>query len=444
MNIGVIGGGLMGLALAEHLSTSGHQVQIFEKGEQLGGLATWQQFDQFVWDKFYHVILPTDEALVGLIEGIGLGEDLQWRKTGTGVFVDGQMHSVSSTAEFLTFKPLSLWSKFRLGLTILYGASLNDWRKLENITVEDWLVRYSGRTTYEKFWRPLLLAKLGESYQRVSAVFIWTYIKRLYSARSSAAKAEHMGYVKGGYRSVFQRLETRLLARGAEIKAGTGVSRIVARGDNAIEVQTDQGDVHAFDKVIYTGPAGLLQKVADTGLIDQTSSGETVEYLGVVCVALVTRIPVTEFYTVNIADERVPFTGLIGMSTVVDLEETQGLHLTYLPKYVLSTDEYLRRPDEEITEEFLQGLQHMLPDFPRDAIVEVRVHRAERVQPLQVLNYSDIAPRVATRHPSFYVVNTAQFVSNTLNNNEVVSLVNQFMLGHESHFKPASGADHEQ
>ncbi len=69
------------------------------------------------------------------------------------------------------------------------------------MTVEEFLVRYSGRATFEKMWKPLLLAKLGENYRRVSAVFIWTYVKRLFSARDAAAQKEPLGYVSGGYRT---------------------------------------------------------------------------------------------------------------------------------------------------------------------------------------------------------------------------------------------------
>ncbi len=438
MKVGVIGGGLMGLALADRLAQVGHELEIFEQGQQLGGLATWQEYDRFTWDKFYHVILPTDEHLVGLIETIGLGEQLRWQKTGTGYFVDQKMHSVSSTQDFLKFEPLSLWSKFRLGLTILYGAMLNDWQSLEKMTVEDWLIRYSGKKTYEKFWRPLLLAKLGESYRRVSAVFIWTYIKRLYSARSSAAKAEHMGYVQGGYKTIFNRLENRLLERNAKIHLGVGVEQITA-SPQGMTIQSG-GEQLPFDKVVYTGPAGLVSKLAGPDLVEQSVAGDAVEYLGVVCVVVSSREPMTSHYTVNIADEKVPFTGLIGMSNVVDLEETNGLHLTYLPKYVQSTDAYLDRPDEEIKEEFLDGVRHMLPDYPMEAIEEVRVHRARKVQPLQVLNYSSIAPKVATRSDDFYIVNTAQFVNSTLNNNEVAGLVNRFLDDHAGDFQATESA----
>jgi hypothetical protein len=47
-----------------------------------------------------------------------------------------------------------------------------------------------------------------------------------------------------------------------------------------------------------------------------------VKYLGVLCMVLVTNKPVSPYYTLNIADERVPFTAVIGMSNVVPREQT--------------------------------------------------------------------------------------------------------------------------
>ncbi len=44
----------------------------------------------------------------------------------------------------------------------------------------EWLRRWSGNSTYEKIWLPLLKAKLGDAYQRASASFIWAYIDRMY------------------------------------------------------------------------------------------------------------------------------------------------------------------------------------------------------------------------------------------------------------------------
>jgi hypothetical protein len=87
----------------------------------------------------------------------------------------------------------------------------------------------------------------------------------------------------------------------------------------------------------------------------------------------------------------------------------------------------LRKPDAEIKALFLAGLKKMYPEFSEEDVVSVHVNRAFKVQPLQVLNYSAIIPKVTTRHPDFFVLNTSQFVNDTLNNDSVTRHVNQFV-----------------
>jgi protoporphyrinogen oxidase len=149
---------------------------------------------------------------------------------------------------------------------------------------------------------------------------------------------------------------------------------------------------------------------------------------------LVTSKPLVPYYVVNIADSRIPFTGIIGMSNLVAGEETAGRHLTFLPRYVHSEDPLLMVPDEELRGSFLEGLQLMLPDFDPGDIESLHIHRAKKVQPLQVLNYSSLVPKVKMEHPDFYVLNTSQFVNNTLNNNEVIRFVEEFLQEHAAEF----------
>ena len=405
---------------------------VYERASQLGGLATWHDFGSFVWDRFYHVILPSDTSLVEFIRRIGLADRLRWRATRTGYYVDQQFHSLSSGLDFLRFPLLGLWDKFRLVLTILYCSRISDWHRLEQVTVEEFLVRCSGRNTFEKMWKPLLLAKLGENYRRVSAVFIWTYVKRLFSARDATAQKEQLGYVSGGYRTVFARLLDLVGQARGIVRTGTEVQAIRAQSSAGLAITTDR-DTEVFDKVIFTGPVDALRSVVDPQIVQVPPSGD-IEYLGVVCLALVTRKPVVPYYVLNIADERIPFTGIIGMSSVVASDETSGLSLTYLPKYVLSNDPMLRRPDDELRAEFMQGFHRMFPAFDHRDIVSTHINRAIKVQPLQVLGYSARVQAPRTRHPDFYVVNSAQFVSNTLNNNEVIRNVNVFLKEFRAEF----------
>jgi protoporphyrinogen oxidase len=434
--VAVIGGGLMGLVLADRLAASGARVTVYEGAEQLGGLTTHHDFGRFVWDKFYHVILPSDIHLINLIRDVGLGDKLRWQATRTGYYTDNKFHSLSTNAEFLKFPPLSLLDKLRLAVTIVYGSRINNWKRMETISSVDWLKRVSGQATYRKFWKPLLLAKLGENYRRVSAVFIWSYIKRLFSARDPSVGKEQLGHVEGGYRTVFDALGKRISERG-EIRLGTRVEAIRPLHDGRLEVVVDDSP-QIFDRVVFTGPTGALRRVADRQLVEVAGPGKSVEYLGVICLVMVTRKPLTPYYVLNLADESLPFTGVIGMSNVVDNAETDGLHLTYFPRYLLSGDKMMRKTDAEIIDEFLPAAKRLYPELRDEDIESMHINRAPVVQPLQVVDYSNIVPGVKTRHPSFFVLNTSQFVNGTLNNNEVVRSVDEFMTTHRRVMVPRS------
>lgn len=435
MKIGIIGGGLMGMALARGLSSQGHIVSVFEREKQLGGLSTHQDYGPFFWDRFYHVVLPTDRFLIRFLDKLSPGLTPRWVKTLTGFYVDRQLYSLSSNLEFLKFPPLSLFSKARLALTILYCARIDDWKKLEKVTVSDWLRTIGGQATYEKMWKPLLLAKLGENYKRVSAVFIWSYIRRMFSARHNAGSSEQLGYIPGGYRAVFTQLEQAVGAAGGKVYTGVTVHGIAdsTGGGLYLHHDNDPGGEH-FNKVIFTSPVSILQHLASDSLVSIEKDGFQVEYLGVICMVLVTRKPLVPYYVVNIADSRIPFTGIIGMSNLVAGDETAGRQLTYLPRYVHSEDPLLMAPEEDLREQFLKGLQLMLPEFNPGDIESLHIHKARKVQPLQVLNYSSKVPKVTTEHPDFYVLNTAQFVNNTLNNNEVIRAVEEFLQEYTTEF----------
>lgn len=415
----------MGMALARRMAADGSQVTVLERDRQLGGLATHHDYGKFFWDRFYHVVLPSDRHLIQFVDELQMSADLRWQRTYTGIYVDECMHSISSNLEFLKFPLLSLFSKARLAWTIFYASRIDDWQRLENITVEDWLIRVSGRATYDKMWKPLLLAKLGDNYKKVSAVFIWSYIKRLYSARHSAASKEQLGHVIGGYKSIFERVRWQVEQAGGRVKTGIRVTSIVPGERHGIVVSTDAGQ-ESFDRVVCTSPVPVLKSLAHPSLLTITEGDGNVEYLGVICVVLVSSKALVPYYVVNIADQEIPFTGVIGMTNVVSREHTAGLHLTYLPKYVVASHPFFQRSDQEIKDEFLEGVHRMFPEFDMSCIESVHVNRAERVQPLQVLNYSSFVPTVTTNHPDFFVLNTAQFVNSTLNNNEVIRTVDSF------------------
>lgn len=425
---GVVGGGIMGLSLAYYLQQRGYGVELFEKGTQLGGLATHHDFGPFTWDRFYHCILPSDRELITFLGELGLADVLRWNVTKTGFFADEQLYSVSNALEFLRFPPLSLLDRLRLGYTILACSRIRDWRPLEAQPVEEWLGRLSGRRTFEKIWKPLLMAKFGEAYQRASAVNIWATIRRMFSARQEGLKKESLGFVSGGYHTILERIRERLEAGAgasmppARLHLGIdvqGAQRVDAEGGRvAWEVTTDRGP-RRVDRLVFTTPTALTSRILGRPLSSGPTGGR-VDYVGVVCLVLLLRRSLSPYYVINIADREVPFTGVIEMSNLIKTEETAGRHLVYVPKYAPPGDPLYDLPAEEVLARFLPGLRKMFGG-PSDAEIEAfSVQRAPYVQPLQVRHYSEQIPPMEGDEEGLFFVNSAQLVSSNLNNNEVI------------------------
>lgn len=241
-NIAIIGSGFLGLTLALRLSNAGAKVTVYESAPEIGGLASAWQIGDVVWDRHYHVTLASDSFTRKIVEEIGLGDEFEWVETRTGFYTDGKLVSMSNSLEFLRFPPLDFVSKFRLGATIFYASKVKDWKALEKISVEDWLVKLSGKRTFEKMWKPLLKAKLGEAYKETSAAFIWATIQRMYAARNSGLKKEMFGYVRGGYARVLEKFGEHLREKGVEIRLNQRVEKTEKNADGKICVIVAESD----------------------------------------------------------------------------------------------------------------------------------------------------------------------------------------------------------
>ena len=439
----MVGGGVLGLTLALRLARR-HQVDLLEAAPGLGGLACPHDYGAFVWDRFYHCILPGDSRLLGLLDELGLGGELRWRQTGTGYWAKGRFFDMNGTADYLRFPLLSWLDKARLGALTVYATRYADPYRLYGISAERWLTRICGRRAYRVFWQPLLKAKFGSYHDQVAASFIWATLTRLFGARQGVAHREQLGYVSGGYGRILERFQQRLGEAGARIRLSARVERIgpVERGDPqagpSVPLLIDDAEGQHrqnYDQVFFTAPTKLAHKVVSDDLLPYVQrmeqdypTGST--YLGVACLVLTLPRPLCPYYVLNIGDSSVQLTGLVEMTSLVHAQqETAGRALIYLPQYMASDDPRMDQSDEELMGPMIDhGLRRIFPDFrPQDAEY-LAVHRARFVQPLPLVRHKVLrpAPLPALERP-FQLLNTSLLTCATLNNDEVVGLVDRFL-----------------
>jgi protoporphyrinogen oxidase len=420
---GIVGAGVLGLSLAHELAKRGQEVTLFEAADCLGGLASAWAIGDLVWDRHYHVTLLSDTSTRSLLASLSLEREMEWVQTRTGFYTDGRFYSMSSALEFLAFPPLGMVDKLRLGATIFYASRIKDWRRLEGIPVSDWLVRWSGKRTFEKIWLPLLKAKLGENYTATSAAFIWSTIARMYKARRTGIKKEMLGYLPGGYARVFDEFAKLLARERVDVKLGHAATNIRPSAGGGVQIEFQNGAACRFDRAIVTLPAPVAARVCSSLTREEVSRLRAIPYQGVVCASLLLKRPLGDFYITNITEPGVPFTAVIEMSALVDRSRHfGGRSLVYLPKYLPSGDPAFGLSDHELETQFLAALERMYPHFSRQDVLCFRVSRVRHVLPIPTVNYSDLLPPMNTSVPNLYMVNSAQIVNGTLNVNETVQL----------------------
>lgn len=420
-NWGVVGGGILGMTLAYRLAQQGKKVTLYESASEVGGLASAWQLGDIVWDRHYHVTLLSDTHLRSLLKELDLEQDLQWVETKTGVYADSKLYSVSNALEFLQFPPLGLIDKLRLGLTIVYASKLKDWHKLEHITVAEWLRRWSGDRTFKKFWLPLLRAKLGDNYQKVSAAFIWAIIARLYAARRTGLKKEMFGYLPGGYARMLKRFAQVLVTAGVKIKLNCAVTQIEGIG-GGVRLELSNGKEQILDQVVVTTAAPIAAQICHGLTPREKMQLKAIQYQGIICASVLIKQPLADFYVTNITDSWVPFTGVIEMSALVDKQEFGGHTLVYLPKYVAPDDPSFKLTDKELQAKFISVLMLMYPHLRADDFLSFQVSRVRYVLPISTLNYSQQLPPMTTSIPGVHIINSAHILNGTLNVNETIQL----------------------
>ena len=420
----IVGGGMLGLALAHKLAAEGRQITVLEASDRFGGLADAWTVGPVTWDRHYHVTLMSDLHMRGLLDDIGLGSEMNWRTTRTDFYENGRFHPLNNAIDFLRFPPLNIVDKARLAFTILYASRLRNGVRLESVPVKDWLVKLSGRRTYERIWQPLLRAKLGDNHKIVSASFIWSVINRFYSARRAGLEKEMFGYVTGGYARIIEMLTASLAERGVKCLADRAVLDISRAPRGGVTVRTAAGK-QTFDHVVVTAPGDLAARMC-SGLTEaERERLAALRYQGVVCASVVLKKPLRGRYLTYVADDAIPFTGVIEMTAVVDRETFAGRTLVYLPHYLPADHPMFHEDDETIRRACIANLRKMYRHIDEDDVLAFRVSRARNVMAVQALNYSKAVPPMETTVPGLHIVNSAQIINGNLNVDETIALADR-------------------
>ncbi|MGE0361107.1 MAG: NAD(P)/FAD-dependent oxidoreductase [Vicinamibacterales bacterium] len=420
MTTAIIGGGIMGVTLGYCLSKAGLPVTIYEASPTVGGLAGPLTLpDGTEVDRFYHAILSSDEHLMALCAELGIVDRLRFKPTGTLVYADGRLVSMSGLIDFLKFPPLRFVDRIRLGLTVVAANRVGDWQAIDRIPMRDWLVKHGGDEVFRRFWGPMLQAKFDGAVGDTPATWMWARLVRTRSTRKGVRQKEESGHLIGGYRTLLEAMAARIRDLGGAIHLSTPVSRIAIDGGRVRGVEVN-GAVVPHDTAVVTMQAPIAARLVPEAPAEYRERLNGQRYLGIVCPLFVLDRPLTGVWTLNIADGDALVTGVIETTSYIDPSFVGGHHLVYVPKYVAPGSRWLQASDDEIRDAWTAALTRIVPGFSASAVRYCVVHRERFVEPLHGLGAGSHTIPMDAPVTGLHLVTTSQIYP-ALTNGESVT-----------------------
>jgi protoporphyrinogen oxidase len=408
LRVGIIGAGPAGLAAAYDLAKAGVLVSVFEAAGRVGGLAAGFKEEGWEWEleKFYHHWFQSDQYILGLIDELGLTENVIFPRPKTSLWSRGQVFPFDNVVAWLSFPHLPLIPKLRFGLAGLYLRVTRDWRSMEKYSAEAWLLRYMGKAAYEALWRPLLIGKFGDLYRDVTMAWLWARI---------FTRTVKLGTYRGGFQRFLDTLAARLGEMGVTIRLNSPVKQVQRDGE-VLRLTTEDG-AEAFEAVISTSSPAAMLKLAPELPAPYADQLRNLRSMGAVVVVLALRQPFMAdgTYWLNLpatspdkSKNEFPFLGLFEHTNYMSAAHYGGDHLLYCGDYVTADHEYFRLSDDQLAERFIAALPRFRPDFRPEWIRKRWVFRAPYAQPIPVVNHSRNIPDLATPISGLYLASMSQ------------------------------------
>jgi len=398
MRVGVLGAGAMGLTAAYRLAQAGHEVVVIEKMDTLGGLAAGFKIGGAWLERFYHHLFRSDRDVTALIEELGLGDRLVWKKPVTATLWQGKQRQLDDPISVLRFDALPIVDRLRLGAAMAYLKLRKDYHRFEQTTAVEWIRRVMGPRISRVIWEPLLRAKFHDFHDRVSMAWFWA---RVY------CRTPQLGYIRGGFQLLYERLGEEVRQRGGTIRLSEEVRAIRSLPQGGVAVETDHG-VEQFDAVLATLPTRLFARLAEglpEGWLGRYDWGD---WLGAHCVILALDRPLTDVYWLNVNDPGYPFLALVEHGHYIPPSDYGGLRPVYLGNYLPMSSERFAQSDDSIVADFLPHLRRINPEFHPSWVKDRWVFKAPYAQPVVTREYPSRIPPHETPLRGVWLANMFQ------------------------------------
>ncbi|MEX2246223.1 MAG: FAD-dependent oxidoreductase [Dehalococcoidia bacterium] len=269
----VIGGGIAGLAAGALLAKRGRSVVVLEKGNRPGGRAYTYEDKGFTLNYGPHAMYLFRKGPLGeILKRLDRPEiPCGIPKPVRSYFADGDRFGSLGTMphQALTTPLFSPATKLRLGAFMLALRTAKPARA-KGMTWREWVERKTSDAALRRF--AIALATIN-SYTRPGGDLSATWM--LSHFQHALFEKDYVGYMSGGWRTMYDIFIDELRANAGELRTGAAVERLETAGGRIVAAVTPGARVEADAFVCALPPEAIAQLSPDDPALRSELSGWT-------------------------------------------------------------------------------------------------------------------------------------------------------------------------
>ena len=273
--VGIVGGGITGLTCAYRLARAGHDVEVYEKSNEMGGLAGSYVQGDFIFDYGPHEFCTDDPLLVATLEDI-LGDDLCVREKHVAQFFNGDFVDYP-LSPLDVIQQMSIGFASRIGFEVVLQRLKALFNTPKDQSFEQWVSSRFGPTMCNTYFKPYTEKVWGidandidprTASDRIAFNSVFDYLlkatayflfkKNDFRSIHSPLK-DKFYYSRKGIGTLCQRLAERCEELGVVFKSGCELESLQRTGDRIEALRFTNGEVVTDrDYIVSTIPLTYL------------------------------------------------------------------------------------------------------------------------------------------------------------------------------------------
>ncbi len=406
MKIAILGGGYTGLSAAFYLQKQGHEVTLYEKQTELGGLANGFKGEGWDWflERAYHHVFASDSDILDFSKDAGFEDFFFTEPQTTSLYDVGNENyriiAIDTPVDLLRFPLLSPAERVRAGIALARLKFLPFDKAYEEKTAQELMTEWMGNRAYNTLFGELFRKKFGKYAGNILSVFLWARIKK---------RTKKLGYVNGGFQIFTNYLEHLLTDNKVNVQKGITV-KTIRRLDNQFGVVLEEGEgaevTVPFDRIVSTLPTPVFVKIANEIMpVDYIKGLKTIKYLNAACLIVEADKKLVEHaYWLSNCVPDFPMMVFVQHTNMVSADHYGGKHILYLANYIDNNHPLLKMNADEALAFYKPALDKVNPVFAQ-SIKRLFYFKAPFAQPIFDKEFITVKPDFQTPVEGFYMAN---------------------------------------